>query len=1595
MRRYGILITAILVVSVTVSATLAQQAEINNRRLPVKEYVDKMKAGWVGQMAGVGWGGPTEYQFRGKIMPLDKMPEWKPEMINQFGQDDIYVEMTFLRTLELYGMDVSIRQAGIDFANSGYGLAHANRAGRNLLRMGIAPPDSGHPEFNKHADCIDYQIEADYSGLIAPGLGNVPIELGEKFGRLMNYGDGLYGGQFVGGMYAEAFFENDMEKIIRAGLKCIPQGSQYHECISDVVNWYKQNPDDWQKTWQLINEKYQLNPDYRRFTCKGAKTDYNVDAKINGAFITMGLLYGKGDPDKTIIISTRCGLDSDCNPSSSGGVLFTAIGFEKLPEKFKSALNYEYKFAFSPYNFPNLAKVCEKLARQSVIKAGGRVEKNSKGEDIFVIPVTKPKRGKLQQCWEPGPIAGSLFTEKELTKLQVLAMPMPLSVKRFISEPLAVKRFAPGWSISNCGVWMDPGFYSERHGKKNVLVTYPYPPPKTGCVLSKKVEIGVNKTTTLALSVGHHDRGDWTLIVKADGKELLNTLIGKETANNGWADIEVDLSQYAGKEVRLELINQPDDEWLCEAGYWSNIELVSRSADSSGKTDIPIIYLNQSGFNLNKPKRFTAPTMKDETPFIIKAKDGGKALFSGKINKHIGDFTAFNPVGEEEYVVEAAGETSAAFRIGPYWLERVTYHNAVDFMIDSRHYFGTYYLNTCGNSFGWRDACHYAFEVNTLVAQYLSNPKAYERMDREIVYPSMPSPDRKSHDGRYIRWGALQPYSDDAPDIVKLIHWGTDIIVSMNLRHEMMKEQAAYFLYAWPWINQWLPQQNYEVVSEFAFANWGDPNIYRAYAYNGYRPDFPHGNSIPGGQHNLFEVKTKIGTTKGEMPPGHSVQPNLMMYEVAKRQGRKDAEKYFDAAFAQVEWMITNMDWEDPQMTKGQRMSEHVTMTGLAHFMSQYPKRVPKGLKQKIADWAKVMIRRSENMWDFRKLTDDGDWTPSGPQGTMWNEPGNVVGFPACLLAAGQVIDDPKINDRLEQLAYSHMDNAFGRNPTGRHFCFHAPEEIEGVETGWYSFLGGGVGKLDGARFVIEAAPKREHYPYNPEVGNVGWSEGWVNFNTAFNVSLAYMAHNDTEIELTQLDDKINVRLRAPLNFDYRKDEKIAIWIVSSNGDKEKVTLKETGPYSQDHSGTIPFVFADKKTGDGKLQVDKNGHIEASYGFGYMKKTGRLSMSGIAAAAKEQFILVNVLADRVIDETVFKEVIKAFPDRKPGQKSLGIAGIFSYFRKSQKQIKSEVTQFLALAEKYNMPILIQLDGEQFWEGRPDLWNWWDPTQPGYNPENRNNVEWSGWGPEHALKIAWRNWGRQVRVLPPPNLMSRKYRKACHEEMRIYIPLILQWWKKLPQEKKRLLVGIKFGWESAIGVSSYHYPNGNSLLEQPAENDPVTGIDTDILPGRGVSAIGYAAVKTAKLALSGDLTEKHQVKIVSRHLNDLCALAAKLGVPREKLFTHCGGWKDQELLYDAALNNYSCPGWSCYKHALDPANDKGVQRVVNKSDAPYWAVTEWFIMWQADTETWETAIRNNLADPKCRYLCIYNWCCCGLTNNTAGLDAIRRVLETPK
>lgn len=376
----------------------------------------------------------------------------------------------------------------------------------------------------------------------------------------------------------------------------------------------------------------------------------------------------------------------------------------------------------------------------------------------------------------------------------------------------------------------------------------------------------------------------------------------------------------------------------------------------------------------------------------------------------------------------------------------------------------------------------------------------------------------------------------------------------------------------------------------------------------------------------------------------------------------------------------------------------------------------------------------------------------------------------------------------------------------------------------------------------------------------------------------------------------------------------------------------------------------------------------------------------MTVAAAEQFIVFNLGNGR--DAKAFAEINAQFRGEATNQIRVGVAAIFSYLHHPRERVVADLREFLRLARETDTPVVVQLDGEQWWGNRPDLWNWWDTNRAGFSPANRANVEWTDWSSDHAIKIAWRNWGRQLRVLPPPNLMSPRYREACQEEMRVLIPIVLDWWRELPASQKELLIGIKVGWESSIGVNAWYYPGGNELLNQPEANDPTSGLKADQPPARGVVQIGYAAVQTAGIRTNGVITEADLAEVTRRHLEDLCRGAKGLGVPREKLFTHGAAWKDGEELYVAAVNSFSCPGWSFYKHAADPRQDVGVQKALKASDAPYWAAVEWLYHGRDETTEWQRALTNTLADPRCRYLCIYNWS--GVRDNRAALDAIRGV-----
>jgi len=336
---------------------------------------DKIAGGWAGKMIGVTYGAPTEFHAMNRI--FEDSIRWTPaDVKGSIWQDDLYVQLTLLMTMDEYGVDAPAKKFHEMFAKAGYWLWHANMQARKNYYDSIFPPASGSPEYNIHADDIDFQIEADYIGFMCPGMPQTALQIADKIGHIMNYGDGVYGGIFVAALYSEAFFESDISKIIENALRSIPSESDYYKIIQDVMTLHKQYPNDWKAAWKELETKW------GDVDICGAGEPFNIDAKLNGAYIAMGLLYGEGDPLKTLEVATRCGQDSDCNPSNALAVLGVVKGFSGLPEMMQEGVRSvaDSVFVFTNYSFNSAVASTYKYALDLIALNGGKTD----GDEIQV-----------------------------------------------------------------------------------------------------------------------------------------------------------------------------------------------------------------------------------------------------------------------------------------------------------------------------------------------------------------------------------------------------------------------------------------------------------------------------------------------------------------------------------------------------------------------------------------------------------------------------------------------------------------------------------------------------------------------------------------------------------------------------------------------------------------------------------------------------------------------------------------------------------------------------------------------------------------------------------------------------------------------------------------------------------------------------------------------------------------------------------------------------------------------------------------------------------------------------------------------------------
>ena len=394
-----------------------QSRQPENIAISKVDLLDKIKGAWAAQTIGVTYGSPVEFKFNSAMVPDSVEINWYDGYLKDTYDkspgyyDDIYMDLTFIEVFENEGLDAPAESFAKAYAYQDYSLWFANQQSRYNVQNGVMPPASGHWLNNPCADDIDFQIEADFAGIMTPGMINSGVEVCDKIGHIMNYGDGWYGGVYVSAMYSLAFINDDIEYIVEEALKVIPPESSFHKIIDDVIQWHKQSPDDWKATWQKIHDKWSDKDS----SPIGVFEPFNIDAKINAAWVVMGLLYGQGDFGKTFEIATRSGDDADCNPATAGGILGAIKGYDGIPSYWKQGLSdvEPIDFKYATISLDDVYDMSFRHALQMIERNGGQV-----GSDQVIIKIQEPVTVPLEIAFEDHYPRAKIMLNQEVNEVK-------------------------------------------------------------------------------------------------------------------------------------------------------------------------------------------------------------------------------------------------------------------------------------------------------------------------------------------------------------------------------------------------------------------------------------------------------------------------------------------------------------------------------------------------------------------------------------------------------------------------------------------------------------------------------------------------------------------------------------------------------------------------------------------------------------------------------------------------------------------------------------------------------------------------------------------------------------------------------------------------------------------------------------------------------------------------------------------------------------------------------------------------------------------------------------------------------------------------
>ena len=282
------------------------------RRIGYEEYLDKVKGCFAGKAAIGTMGAPYE----GVKMRMEL--KYRPEMTDaMLPNDDLDLQVLWLDVVQKYGADFTSRQLlqrfceYCDYSPGEYAVMRKN------YQCGIYPPYSGEYRNDFYREGMGCPIRSEIWACLAPGEPELAAEYASRDGVLDHAGESVFAEMFFAAAEAEAFFEEDIKKLIDAGLSVIPERCKFAGLVEYVVQLCGVYG-DMETVREFILDRY------------GHPDCTNMFQNM-GITLAALLLCGK-DPIKTGLTALNCGFDTDCTCASAGAMLGIILGGKKFAE---------------------------------------------------------------------------------------------------------------------------------------------------------------------------------------------------------------------------------------------------------------------------------------------------------------------------------------------------------------------------------------------------------------------------------------------------------------------------------------------------------------------------------------------------------------------------------------------------------------------------------------------------------------------------------------------------------------------------------------------------------------------------------------------------------------------------------------------------------------------------------------------------------------------------------------------------------------------------------------------------------------------------------------------------------------------------------------------------------------------------------------------------------------------------------------------------------------------------------------------------------------------------------------------------------------